>query len=117
MRKIYVMGATALSAVFLLVILFSGSAQAQTTETLFSDDVTHGGFGGPVVKIGEVAGSTGVWFGGRGGWIINLDHDHAISLGGAGYGLVTNHSTPIDNDLFALNGYGGFDIEYHYSTH
>lgn len=106
------MGATALSTGFLLVVLFSGSAQAQTTETLFSGNITHGGFGGPVVKIGEVAGSTGVWLGGRGGWIINLDRDHAISLGGAGYGLVTNHSTPIDNDLFALNAYGGFDIEY-----
>ena len=112
MRKISLMAATALSIVFLFLMLFSESSQAQQAETLFNDDIIHGGFGGPVVKIGGVAGSTGVWVGGRGGWIINLDRNHAISLGGAGYGLVTDHRTPIDNDLFALNGYGGFEIEY-----
>ncbi|CAN5198742.1 hypothetical protein BH23BAC3_BH23BAC3_33970 [soil metagenome] len=85
---------------------------AQQTETLFSGDVSHGGFGGPIVKIGEVAGTTGVWVGGRGGWIINLDPDHAISLGAGGYGLVTDHPIPADDDLFAMNGYGGFIIEY-----
>jgi len=106
------MAATALVAAFLFLMLFSESSQAQQAETLFSGDVTHGGFGGPVVKIGGVAGSTGVWVGGRGGWVINLDRDHAISLGGGGYGLVTDHRSPNDNDLFALNGYGGFEIEY-----
>jgi hypothetical protein len=112
MKKIYLISVAILSAAFLSLMLFSESSQAQQTETLFSGDVTHGGYGGPVVKIGEVAGSTGVWLGGRGGWIINLDPDHAISLGGGGYGLVTEHRIPTDNDLFALTGYGGFEIEY-----
>jgi hypothetical protein len=112
MKKIYLIAVATLLAAFLFPILFSESSHAQQTETLFSGNATHGGFGGPVVKIGEVAGSTGVWVGGRGGWIINLDRDHAISLGGGGYGLVTDHRTPIDNDLYALNGYGGFIIEY-----
>lgn len=89
---------------------------AQQTETLFDGSVSHGGFGGPVVQIGDVAGTAGVWVGGRGGWIINLDHHHAISLGGGGYGLVTNHRVPVpydgNDDLYAMGGYGGFIFEY-----
>lgn len=96
----------------LFFISIPSSVNAQQAETLFSSNVTHGGFGGPVVKIGDVAGTTGVWVGGQGGWIINLDQEHAISLGGAGYGLVTDHHAPEPSDLFALNGYGGFEIEY-----
>jgi len=91
---------------------------AQQTQTLFNGEVTHGGFGGPVVKFSDVAGGLGVWVGGRGGWIINFDGNHAISLGGGGYGLVTEHLVPDqefgdpETDYFAMNGYGGFIIEY-----
>jgi hypothetical protein len=87
-------------------------SHAQQTETLFSGDVTHGGFGGPVVKLGSVADGTAIWVGGRGGWIISFDRNNAISLGGGGYGLVTNHRSSIDPDLYALAGYGGFEVEY-----
>lgn len=97
---------------FLSLSIFPSALYAQQAETLFSGDVSHGGFGGPAVKIGSVAGATGVWVGGRGGWIINLDPEHAISLGGGGYGLVTDHRVPGDNEQFALNGYGGFILEY-----
>ena len=89
--------------------------QAQSPQTLLDGDVTHGGFGGPVMKIGDVAGSTGIWVGGRGGWIINISDRHAISLGGGGYGLVTEHpARPVDPDdePLAMNGYGGFEMEY-----
>ncbi len=102
-------------AVFLSGLLYSPS-YAQQAETLFDGSVSHGGFGGPVVQIGNVAGTTGAWVGGRGGWIINLDQNHTISLGGGGYGLVTNHISPFqfegDEELYAMGGYGGFIFEY-----
>lgn len=88
------------------------------TQTLLNGEVSHGGFGGPVVKFSDVGGDLGVWVGGRGGWIINFDRNHTISLGGGGYGLVTEHLVPDQEfgdpefDYFALNGYGGFIIEY-----
>jgi len=99
-------------ALFLSFSIFPSASNAQEAETLFTGDVSHGGFGGPAVKIGPVAGETGVWLGGRGGWIINLGPENAISLGGGGYGLVTDHEAPGEDGLFALNGYGGFILEY-----
>lgn len=107
----YIPGLLAI-VLFLSFSIFPSATNAQQAETLFSGNVNHGGFGGPAVKIGHVAGATGVWLGGRGGWIINLDPEHAISLGGGGYGLVTDHRVPGDDEHFALNGYGGFILEY-----
>ena len=114
MKRFQLITILTVTVAFLVTGAFKVS-QAQSPQTLFNGDVTHGGFGGPVVKIGDVAGSTGVWVGGRGGWIINLSDRHAISFGGGGYGLVTEHPVrPIDsdNEPIAMNGYGGFEIEY-----
>lgn len=112
-----------LPALFLCVIFITGGinpAQSQQMETLLHGDVRHGGFGGPVLKLGDVAGNAGIWVGGRGGWILNFSNTHAISLGGGGYGLVTEHSVPApsDNntDEYAAVGYGGFDMEYTNNT-
>lgn len=100
---------------FILIPIYS-SIDAQRAETLIDGSVRHGGFGGPMIAVGDVAGNPGLWVGGRGGWIINIDDDHAVSLGGGGYGLVTNHQVPVtvdgNDDLYALNGYGGFVFEY-----
>lgn len=105
-----------LSGYLLILMIISvttvQNSLAQQAETLFSNNVTYGGFGGPVVKMGSVADGTGVWIGGRGGWIINFETDHSISLGGGGYGLVTEHLSTDSSDLYAMNGYGGFEIEY-----
>jgi hypothetical protein len=103
-----------------LSVLLTGmtTVQAQEVQTLFGSDVSHGGFGGPVVKFSDVRSDVGVWVGGRGGWIINFDRNHAISLGGGGYGLATEHRVPDpefgepDTDYYALTGYGGFEMEY-----
>ncbi len=110
------------ATIFILSILFliTGINQcfAQQTQTLVGSEVTHGGFGGPVVKFSDIAGDLGVWVGGRGGWIINIDPDHAIGLGMGGHGLVTEHRVPDSDygdsgsDYYAMNGYGGFEIEY-----
>lgn len=91
-------------------------AFAQKEETLFSGHVSHGGFGGPIVKFSDVAGEFGVLVGGRGGWIINFRRNHSIVLGGGGYGLSTE---TLVNDLiidgravYMTMGYGGFELEY-----
>lgn len=106
--------------IVLLFVLFGlvNLAYGQEMQTLISGEVSHGGFGAPVVKVSDVAGEPGMWVGGRGGWIININEQHALSLGGGGYGLVTNHSVPDpnygnpDEDYYILNGYGGFEFEY-----
>ncbi len=120
MKRLTRLAAGAFTMLMLSVTLNTAPALAQQAQTLFDGNTTHGGFGGPAVKVGEVAGSTGVWIGGRGGWIINLDQNHAISLGGGGYGLVTDHLAPQqegDDELYAMNGYGGFILEYTNQSH
>ncbi|MFO8030468.1 MAG: hypothetical protein R6U28_11460 [Cyclonatronaceae bacterium] len=91
-------------------------AAAQETQTLLSGDVSHGGFGGPVVRFGRVDGDMAVWVGGRGGWIINFSNRHSLSIGGGGYGLATEHRMPqpvqTDVEELAAIGYGGFELEY-----
>jgi hypothetical protein len=115
MKQLHWIAALIVSAALMISGTIFSPLQAQEIQTLFDGDVSHGGFGGPVLKIGGVAGSTGLWVGGRGGWIINLDENHAISLGGGGYGLVTEHEVIdplIEEELYAMNGYGGFILEY-----
>ena len=104
-------------SVLLTIFLFAPSAEAQDVQTLFDGETSHGGFGGPVVKIGDVAGSTGIWVGGRGGWIISFDGRHSLSIGGGGYGLASNHESPSVTEMYAVNGYGGFEVEYTRSSH
>ncbi len=81
-------------------------------ETLFSGELSHGGFGGPVVKFSQVNGINSVLAGGRGGWIIN----HSLIIGGGGYGLVNNIKAPgVYVDGVQANlvfGYGGLELEY-----
>ncbi|MFO7888781.1 MAG: hypothetical protein R6V04_00420 [bacterium] len=93
-----------------IVLVFTAALKATDEETLFSGDVSHGGFGGPVVTFSSINNNTGVMVGGRGGWIIN----HMITIGGAGYGLVTRIPTlqsTAGNDSLSLGlGYGGFEI-------
>ncbi len=109
--------ATLLAAAMILTgFTYTTPAYSQEVETLFGNDIRHGGFGGPVIKFGQVNGSGAVWVGGRGGWIINFSNEHAISLGGGGYGLVTEHSVPVSSisgrEELAAAGYGGFITEY-----
>jgi hypothetical protein len=104
----------------LLVFTSFGAARAQDMQTLFAGGVSHGGFGGPVVKFSDVGGSLGVWVGGRGGWIIGFGNNHSISLGGGGYGLASSHPVldpdaagwPEREDLRVRAGYGGLELEY-----
>jgi hypothetical protein len=97
-------------ALFLLCVLFTFPAFAQEQTLIGDGEIENGGFGGPELKITSINKETAVLMGGRGGWIIN----HTFSLGGAGYGLVTNvHSRNTDSvHQFIQMGYGGLDLEY-----
>ncbi len=83
-------------------------------ETLFSGDIEHGGYGGPVVKLASVKGKPSVLVGGYGGWFIN----HTFMLGGGGFGLVNNIAAPTEAGLISNQqpsigfGYGGPMIEF-----
>jgi len=79
-----------------LMLIFS--VDAAERESLISGDVTHGGFGGPLLKATQIDGDINYMVGGRGAWLLN----HQFFLGGAGYGTVQeigNHGAEL--------GYGG----------
>jgi len=94
--------------VVFLLLCFAGFVTAQQ-ETLFSERIHSGGFGGPVVKFSQINDELGVFVGGRGGWIIN----HSFAFGGGGYGLITEILAPAPADSLSLGlGYGGLELEY-----
>jgi len=96
---------------FLLMLAIVPVVFSQEEETLVGGEIESGGFGGPVVKITQVNGESGVLMGGRGGWIIN----HRFVLGGGGYGLTTNHKAPnysTESPHYIEMGYGGLELEY-----
>ncbi len=86
-------------------------------KTLFGNrEYSSGGYGGPEIRATQIQGEWGLQLGGRGGWII----DHTFSIGGGGYGIVTNHVGYERNDPTGLHdttyylrtGYGGLFMEY-----
>jgi hypothetical protein len=95
---------------FMLIVLALPAFSQDDEETLFHGKITHGGFGGPVIKFTQVRNEFGVLVGGRGGWIIN----HCVAIGGGGYGLVSEirGTDPETKDLYLGMGYGGFEIEF-----
>lgn len=78
-------------------------------QTLFGSVNSHGGYGGFGLRIGQLNGSNTVWNGGQGGWIIN----HALTLGGAGYGFVGESFTQpgTTDNYFLTGGFGGLLLE------
>jgi hypothetical protein len=94
-------------AVILLVLVFAVPALAQD-ETLIGGDVESGGYGALVVKYGRIKGTDGVFVGGQGGWIIN----HALVIGGGGFGLANNVGMEGCDCLYLGFGYGGLLLEY-----
>lgn len=94
----------------LLLFLIASNASAQV-NTLLHGDLEHGGYGGSVLKVGQINGETKYFVGGQGGWIINK----TFVLGGGGYGLVSDQDVLLGNaggsDQINM-GYGGFLFEY-----
>ncbi len=95
----------------LVLLLLPAGVAAQQEQTLMSGPVEHGGFGGPVVKLTQIANEFGVLVGGRGGWIIN----HSLVLGGGGYGLANSSDFRLvegGRERRLALGYGGVELEY-----
>jgi hypothetical protein len=97
--------------IMLLVVILSYPAMAQD-ETLISGEVESGGYGAPIFKVGQINGTTGVFVGGQGGWIIN----HSFVLGGKGYGLANNVDIEGSQNLKLEFGCGGVLLEYIFSS-
>lgn len=99
------------SVIILLFLFISPLLFAQEETLLGKGKISHGGFGGPVVKFTSINKHFGVLVGGQGGWIIN----HTFVIGGGGYGLVNNVKTTnmFLGDSQLLNfGYGGVELHY-----
>jgi hypothetical protein len=100
----------------IIFIAFGTSLYSQNEpKTLFGNgDIRSSGYGGPEIKVTQVnGGEWGLLVGGRGGWIINS----TFSIGGAGYGLVTNHKVPNyitihQKEVYLRYGMGGLFLEY-----
>ncbi|HKI46393.1 MAG TPA: hypothetical protein VKA08_13775 [Balneolales bacterium] len=99
-----------------LCLVFTIPALAQEDQTLVSNHIGSGGFGGPVLKISSISGEAALFVGGRGGWIIKLNPSSSFVIGGGGYGLSTDVEA---NNIFINNrqqyvsvGYGGLELEY-----
>ena len=112
-----------LFSMLLLFVVFSSFGQDDEVEfkTIFGSNKSSGGYGAPELKVGPVNGETGLFVGGRGGWVIG----HKFVLGGAGYGLTTSNTfmeDPIHKPIGVgtdstrtINlemGYGGLLLEY-----
>lgn len=111
--------ATSLSLILLLSLPMI--TLAQQSETLFSGDVSHGGFGSPVFGVTSVNGEASYLRGTRGAWMIKFQNGHAINVGGgwyrteSGFGAVDfsiNSETPE-----MKTNYGGFELEYVNRSH
>lgn len=94
----------------LLIGLLLGSATLATAQpqTLLSRSFHNGGFGGPVLQIGTIKDSPGVFIGGRGGWIIG----HKLIVGMGGYALINDINVPNEPNRKLAFEYGGFEMEY-----
>jgi hypothetical protein len=96
----------------LFLFIITNQPDFSQEETLIgSEEVSHGGYGAPVVKFTKINGSFALLVGGKGGWIIN----HTFVIGGGGYGLANNLETGKiilgQNQLINFS-YGGVILEY-----
>ena len=98
-----------------IILLLSTIPIFGQAETLVSGELESGGFGAPVIKFTQIDGKFGLLIGGRGGWIMN----HTFVIGAGGYGLVNQIDANyfFEGKLIPLTmGYGGFEMEYIYSS-
>lgn len=101
----------------ILFFLVPIHSQAQHQETLFDNDISHGGFGALVYGVTSVNGQATYLRGTRGAWVIRFRDGHAVNLGLAGYRTRHNfdavnwNQTDVDEPEMRTN-YGGFEVEY-----
>lgn len=108
---------------FAAVIIFAipFGVQAQETSTLFSDNVSHGGFGGLLYGATSINGEFTYLRGTRGAWVINMENGDAVNLGLARYRTRSNfEAVDWNRPDVAMpemeTQYGGFELEYVHRT-
>ena len=80
----------------------------QAPETLFGGVGRVSGWGGPLVRVGEFAGTTSGFIGGRGGVLLG----GSFTIGGMGMGLINdNIREPGPTGRQLTMGYGGLYLE------
>lgn len=99
------------------VIIPVDEMHAQETQTLISNNITHGGFGAPIFGVTSVNGQPSYLRGVRGAWVINLTGEHTVNIGLARYRTRTDFSpaewSGTDTDVPDMRTkYGGFELEY-----
>ncbi len=107
-------------AIIIIATVISISSYAQEINTLFStkdsaSTTTIGGYGAPIIRASQINGIIGAAIGGKGGLTIN----NKITIGGIGYGHVTDYAFKGNNfagnenaDLHLGMGAGGLFFEY-----
>ena len=87
------------------------------TQTLFTSEVTHGGYGGLLYGFTIINDELTYLRGTRGAWIINLSSDHALNLGYGSYRTRSDFETAewrfddVPEPELRTN-YSGFEMEY-----
>lgn len=107
-----------------LFLLFasSGLSWAQQTETLFSGDVSHGGFGSFMYGVSSINDQAVFMRGTRGAWSLKFSGGHTIHIGLGGYRshsgfeAVNWQRTDIPKPELRMD-HGGFEIEYLNRSH
>jgi hypothetical protein len=97
--------------ILVVLILFVAVPFAVSAEqkTLVPEHFESGGYGGPAVKFTMVKDKFSYMAGGGGAWLIN----HRLSIGGMGYGLVSDLETTDGGNKYDIDmSYGGFDVGY-----
>lgn len=97
-------------ALTLLPILVLLSLPVLAKDALIDmDNARSGGYGGPLVKYGEMGDETAILLGGEGAGTFTTGN-HSLLIGGAGYGLINEPDWGTDQTLDF--GYGGLLIGY-----
>lgn len=92
---------------FFCALFTSGLIAQEKTQTLFSDENSYGGFGGPIIEFSSINGTTVGDVGGGGGFLVN-------SFFVGGYGLGNDGAqVQIDDQNYDIHfGHGGFWFGY-----
>lgn len=100
-----------------ILLTFPMGIHAQETETLFSGEISHGGYGGLVYGGTSINGQFAYLRGFRGAWVVNFADEHAVNVGIASYETDTNFDAADwphqDIEEPQMNtDYDGFELEY-----
>jgi hypothetical protein len=93
------------AAVLLSLFVPSFAYAAESDDAAKTTDSGNGGYGAPELKITHLAGSPALLMGSQGGWIAK----HHFTLGGGGYGLVSDVTSKGVEKPISL-GYGGLRL-------